>query len=89
MKLICIAVSFAVFLAPKVTWAEMAPAHEMAQKESQKFRQDVEQGWSHLFYEIGWNYELGRGVKADLQEALRWYQRGAKVGESRALYRLV
>jgi len=88
MKRISIAASLIAFLAPLPGLADMAPIHGVAQKEMQQFRQAAEQGASFLFYDIGWNYELGRGVKADEQEALRWYQRGAKAGDSRAQYRL-
>jgi TPR repeat protein len=39
-------------------------------------------------YNVGLIYEKGRGVKADLSEAMRWYEKAAKQGNGKAQYNL-
>jgi len=37
---------------------------------------------------LGFIYEVGQGVEADLDEARRWYERGAAAGDGIAMYAL-
>jgi TonB family protein len=48
----------------------------------------AEQGHAHAQYHLGWRYEKGIEVEANLEEALRWYQKSAAQGDPLAMQRL-
>jgi len=48
----------------------------------------AEQGHAHAQYHVGWRYEKGVEVEANLEEALRWYQQSAAQGDPLATQRL-
>ena len=37
---------------------------------------------------LGWRYDMGRGVKQDFKEAVKWYRKAAEQNYAGALYRL-
>lgn len=39
-------------------------------------------------FELGWAFEIGRGVAADLEQAVSWYDRAVATGEPRAMNNL-
>ncbi|KAH8097909.1 hypothetical protein JL720_828 [Aureococcus anophagefferens] len=48
----------------------------------------AEQGWTPGERELGWCYELGDGVEADVQEAKHWFMRAAVKGDEFAKTKL-
>jgi hypothetical protein len=48
----------------------------------------AEQGWTPGERELGWCYELGDGVDADVQEAKHWFMRAAAKGDEEAKAKL-
>lgn len=51
-------------------------------------RSAAELGHPHAQFDLGQRYEKGNGVKADMEEALRWYQKAAAQGDVLAIQRL-
>lgn len=51
-------------------------------------RDAADRGYPHAQYVLGGRYEHGTGVKADIDEAFRWYQKAAAQGHVLAIQRL-
>jgi TonB family protein len=51
-------------------------------------RSAADLGYAHAQFELGRRYEKGNGMKADTEEALRWYQKAAAQGDMFAIQRL-
>lgn len=51
---------------------------EVRQFEQTKVRADAGESWSQ--YSLGNHYEMGKGVKKDLAQAIRWYRKSAEQG---------
>jgi TPR repeat protein len=45
------------------------------------FRQAAEGGFLPAYSKAGWLYWSGAGVAEDREEALRWYEKGAELGD--------
>jgi len=54
----------------------------------QPLREAAEQGDPKALFEIGSRYAEGRGTKADLAEAAKWYEQAADAGFAPAQYRI-
>ncbi|WP_171160246.1 tetratricopeptide repeat protein [Usitatibacter palustris] len=48
------------------------------------FRARAESGDKNAFLNLGYFYDVGLGVRKDQAEALRWYRRAARAGDSAA-----
>lgn len=48
------------------------------------YRKAAEQGYANAQYNLGWCYDLGRGVARDYVEAAKWYRKAAAQGHSTA-----
>jgi TPR repeat protein len=46
----------------------------------------AEGGDAFAQYQLGWCFEMGEGVRRDLESACRWYLRAARQGQARAQY---
>ena len=51
-------------------------------------RSAAELGHAHAQFDLGQRLEKGDGIKADLDEALRWYRKSADKGDPMATQRL-
>jgi TonB family protein len=51
-------------------------------------RSAADLGHPHAQFDLGRRYEKGEGMKADIEEALRWYQKAAAQGDVFAIQRL-
>jgi localization factor PodJL len=51
-------------------------------------RQAAEQGDAKALFEVGSRYAEGRGVKENMAEAAKWYERSAELGLAPAQYRI-
>lgn len=51
-------------------------------------RSAAQLGHPHAQFDLGTRYEKGKGVKADIEEAMRWYQKSADQGDVLAIQRL-
>lgn len=51
-------------------------------------RSAAELGHAHAQFDLGRRYEKGKGVEADLDEAIRWYEKSAAQGDPFATQRL-
>lgn len=51
-------------------------------------RSAAELGNAAAQFDLGQHYEIGRGMKADVGEALRWYRKAAAQGDVLAIQRL-
>lgn len=51
-------------------------------------RSAAELGHAHAQFDLGRRHELGKGVEANLDEALRWYRKAAEQGDPLAKQRL-
>ena len=49
------------------------------------YKKAAELGNARSMYALGYAYQCGQGVEADLQEALRWYEKAALAGHANAL----
>lgn len=69
---------------------EIAPEPIVVPAEAgpQPLREAAEQGDPKALFEIGSRYAEGRGTKANLPEAAKWYERAADAGFAPAQYRI-
>lgn len=68
-----------------VTGESVSSANEMTARAITLLRESSDKGNGMAAYMVGYLYEVGDGVEKDAGEALKWYDKGAKLGAPAAL----